>query len=65
MPESWGAGSSAGSLALQVSACGENTDLTVYISPNSIPVSSVMMWETAASRAWEQEWAFPTLALRK
>lgn len=65
MPESWGAGSSAGNLALQVSACGENRDLAVYFSSNSIAVSSLMMWEIAVSRAWEQEWAFPTLALRK
>lgn len=65
MPESRGAGSSAGNLALQVSACGENKDLTLYFSFNSLPVSSLMMWGMAESRPWEQEWAFPTLALRK
>lgn len=66
MPKSWGAGSLAGNLALQVSACGENKDLTVYFSSsNSIPVSSLMMPEMAVSRAWEQGWAFLTLALRK
>lgn len=65
MPESWGAGSSAGNLALQVSVCVEHKDLAVHSPANPIPVSSLMMWETAASRAWEHEWAFPTLALGK
>lgn len=40
-------------------------DLAVYFcSSNSIPVSSLMMREIAVTRAGEQEWAFPTLALR-